>query len=186
MRRYSTFLYVHTYILVSTLCFPHIIDYLLVFCLLSFTAKFLFEWMAKVLLTERGPWLSNKWELSDNTFRVVKERDIDFFKCNQMATESESFKTISPSVWNWLFQPMPAHYLVSRGKLQLEVIHGSFTRRVEGQTVTLREVWSPKMMARYSNIGIKVFIHRTNRLIPHLNRECRFVVNGKKTHNMCF
>lgn len=43
------------------------------------------------------------WSCSDNTFRVVKEEEIDFCKWNQMATENDSFKTISPFCLTLIF-----------------------------------------------------------------------------------
>lgn len=36
------------------------------------------------------------WSCSDSTLRVVKEEEIDFCKWNHMATESDSYKTITP------------------------------------------------------------------------------------------
>lgn len=37
-------------------------------------------------------------------------------------------KLSPPSVWHWSFLHVPAHYLVGRGELQLDVIRGSFIR----------------------------------------------------------
>lgn len=116
------------------------------------------------------------WSCHDNAFRVVREEEIDFCKWNQMATESDSFKTISSFCVTSIF-PTCASSLsggqrgIATWRNPWQFYKGEWKGRLPVTMLWLTQVCSPQMMAWFTHMGRKVFIHG---LKLHLNswRSC--------------
>ena len=151
----------------SSRIFMHTINYLFVSPCLFPTAKiFHFHWTLMENVPKwKGGALGHPMNGSciDNTFRVVKEKEIDFWKWNQMAAESVSFKTLSPFCLTSIF-PACASSL-SHGQRGIatwlhlwQFYKGERKGRLSGTMIWITEVCSPQMIAWYNQMGRKVFI----------------------------
>lgn len=169
------YLYTHTY---AYPIFIHRVDYFFILPFFSHCKNipFTFDSDGKCSQVKGSAWSFNELKsvITDSVLsrrrRLISENG---FKWQLKVLAS---KPSSPSVWHQSFQYVPAHYVVGRGELQLDVICGNFNKgerkgRLSGTMLWLTEVCSPQMMAWYTHMGRKVFI---GGLRLHLNswRSC--------------
>lgn len=116
-------------------CIPHFhntVDYLFVppsFYLTAKTVHFHLTLMENVLLSERE-LLVIQWTKAVVITHSELSRRRRLISANGMKWQLKviASKLSPPSAWHRSFLHVPAHYLVGRGELQLDIIRGSFTR----------------------------------------------------------
>lgn len=122
-----TYIHTHAYVI-----FTHTIDYLFVPPSFPTTAKifhFNFTLMENVLLSERE-LLVIQWTKAAVITHSELSRRRRLISASGIKWQLKviASKLSPPSVWHRSFLHVPAHYLVRRGELQLDVIRGNFTR----------------------------------------------------------
>lgn len=116
-------------------CVPHFhntIGYLFVSPSFSPTAKVLhfhLPLMENALLSERELLVTQWTKVAVITHSELSGRRLISANGIKWQLKVIASKLSPPSVWHRSFLHVPAHYLVGRGELQLDIIRGSFTRQ---------------------------------------------------------